>query len=363
MLKSEEFAEQIQHLNSKKMSRAMSKSKKSQNEFDEDRNVSHPMYVSQWLVAVASSRCSKVNEACPVISKKMRDEVIKGKGKGDLPFRRSGFYTCMKVFLQLGLTIELGSNHAKFIYKLAMLKFISGVCQDHSVDAHIAIHMLAKIARRMEKIRKCELSVDDNCEGLVDLKKRVLLDAGRIIHIEREKMNESYDAIEANERRKSFLEPMPKLPFEEDIIHIIPNLLEHMKVRNAKAVSDPVDNYPHPRQIIRHAWHNMAFPEVNRLNQISGEIDVSQLLADFEHWILVALDENYRNYTASSLRALATAYMSKARSFYQNDCFGYSKMVLAMLKIIQVCYIQSSSIYKSFQLCFNFIEIIYFCRR
>lgn len=319
------------------MSRAMPKSKKSGNEFDEDRNVPHPMYISQWLMAVASSRSSEVNEEFPVISKKMRDEVIKGKEKGDLPFRRSGFYTAMKVFLQLGLTIQLDPVRAKFIYKLAMLKFISAACQDHSVDAHIAIHMLAKIARRMDKLKECTISADDKCKGLDELKKLVLLDAAETIRIEREIMNENFDVIQANERLISSLEAMPKLPFEQDIIHQIPNLLEHMRVRNAQTVPNPVDNYPHPRHIIRHAWQNMAFPEVNRLNQVSGEIDVLQLLTDFEQWILVALDENYRNYTASSLRALATAYMSKAHSFYKNDCFGYSKMVLVMLKIIQVC--------------------------
>lgn len=353
MLKSEEFAEQIQHLNSKQMSRAMSKSMKSGTEFDEDRNVPHPMYISQWLMAVASSRSSTVNRTCPVISKKMRDEVIKGKERGELPFRRSGFYTTMKVLLQLGLTVGLGPKRAKFIYKLAMLKFISGLCQDHSVDANIAIHMLAKIARRMEKIKKSATSADYVCKGLDKLKEQVLVDAGKTIRTEREKMNKIFDAIQENERRTSTLEAMPKLPFEEDIIHQIPKLLEHMATRNANIVSNPVDNYPHPRNIIRHAWQNMAFPEVGLLSQVSAEIDILQVLADFEQWILVALNENYRNYTASRLRALANAYMSKAHSFYQNDCFGYSKMVLVMLKIIQVCRIFISI---NYSLMFTFLK-------
>lgn len=109
MLKSEEFAKQIHFLNSKQMNRAMSKSRKAGREFSEERNVPQPMYISQWLVAVASSRCTEVNDACPVISKKVRDEVI--MGQENLPFRRSGFYTSMKMFLQLALTIELNADN------------------------------------------------------------------------------------------------------------------------------------------------------------------------------------------------------------------------------------------------------------
>lgn len=98
-------------------------------------------------------------------------------------------------------------------------------------------------------------------------------------------------------------------------------------------MSDPVDNYPKPRHIIRHAWQNTAFPDVDLLKNVSDEVDSLQLLADIEHWVFVAFDENYNKFGAKQLGHFVSAYMSKAHSFYTNDCFGYSKMVLVMLKI------------------------------
>lgn len=342
MLKSEEFAKQILFLNNTAMERAMPKSTKVGLEFAEVRNVPHPMYISQWLMAVASARSSQIKEAYPLISKKMRDEVIKEiKAKTDqqheVPFRRSGCYTAMKVFLQLSLTIELGAERGRFVYKLVMLKIMSQLCAKHSVDADVAIQMLAKMARRMDKITNLAESKDELGNALIQLKDLVFVDVAKIIRNERGKLDEKFEAIQTKERRASSLEAMPRLKFEQDIIHQIPELRKYIALRNAKIVTAPIDNYPRPRRIIRHAWENMAFPDISQLNQDSGEIDVSQILVDFEHWILVTSVENYRNFSANQLRQLATAYMTKARAFYTGDCFGYSKMVLAILKIIQVC--------------------------
>lgn len=337
MLKSEEFAKQIHYLNRNQMGRAMPKSRKSGHDFDEQRNIPHPMYVSQWLTSVVSDRSTKVNEEYPVISKKMRDEVI--MGQGSVIFRRSGFYIAMKVFLQLGLTIELGAERAKLAYKLVMLKFMRGLCEGLSVDADIAVHMLAKMARRMEKIRSLDESVDQLGNKLIAFKDFVITDITKTIQVIRDTLNANFDAIRANEHRTSTLPAMPRLQFEQDINHLIPKLLAYIAMRNTKIAPEAVDNYPKPRRITRHAWQNMAFPAISMLSQVTGEIDVLQLLADFEHWILIGLDENYRNLDDNYLRQLATAYMSKALPFYQNDCFGYSKMVLVMLKIIQVCQI------------------------
>lgn len=308
----------------------MPKSQKAGHGFVEVRNVPHPMYVSQWLVATASSRSSQVNKQFPVISKKMRDEV--GMGQEYLPFRRSGFYTAMKVFLQLGLTIEMGEVRGKFVYKLVMLKLMSGFCNKHPIDSDIVMQMLAKIARRIDKMRFFSECADELGNELITLKDMIIDDAVETIRVARKKLNANFDAMQTNVS----LREMQRLPFEQGVNHQIPKLLAYIEKRNEKSASESVDNSPNAKHIPRHAWENMAFPDVNQLSQVSGEIDVLQLLADFEHWTLVALEENYRKYTASSIRTLATMYMTKAQSFYQNDCFGYSKMVLVMLKIIQV---------------------------
>lgn len=140
----------------------------------------------------------------------MRDEVIKAnKPKADeeheLPFRRSGFYTAMKVFLQLSLTIELGAECGRFVYKLVMLKFMSQLSQQHSVDADIAMLMIAKMARRMEKIVVYAQFAEELGKDLTKLKNVVFTDVERTIRFERERLDENFAAIQAAEHRSSHL--------------------------------------------------------------------------------------------------------------------------------------------------------------
>lgn len=312
----------------------MPKSQKSGAEFSNKKNVAHPMYVSQWLMAATSNRCTKVNDEFPVISKKMRDELIVAKG---LLFRRSGFYTAIKVFLQLGLTIELGEKRGKLLFKLVMLDFMCGACKHRIVDDDIAVQMLAKMARRMDKIKHFSASVDEIGNHLIGHKNAILVNTGNAIERIRIKLQQKFGAIQAKECKISTLESMARLPFEQDIFHKIPKIMKFIKFRSSETTTEPVVNYRKPRQIIRHYCDNTTFPDVNLLRKVYDELDVLQLLVDVENWVLEKSDENYHNFSVTSLRALATEYMSKADKFYKDDCFGCSKMVLVLLKIIQVC--------------------------
>lgn len=336
LLKSEEFAQQIYFLNSTQMDRAMPKTKKVGAEFSEDRNVPHPMYLSQWLMAAVSNRSTKVNDEFPVISKKMRDEVI--KGKENLPFRRSGLWISLKVFLQLGLTVEVGENMGKLFYKCIMARFMSEICchdELNSLDDDIRIQMVAKLARRMDKIDHYTASNLDP-GSIKRIKSNMTLCRKRIQMI-RERLNKNLSDIYAKECQISCLTAMPRLQFDRDIVHQMPKVLQYIKLREADVVSNTIhNNVTNNVRITRHLWDDLTLPDVSLLNVVSGEIDVLQLLADIEHWVLVILDERYRDCTADNLRQLATAYMSKAQAFYENDCVGYSKMVLVMLKLIQV---------------------------
>lgn len=399
MFKSEEFAKQIHYLYHTEMDRAMAKVRKSGREFTEQRDVPHPMYCSQWLLGVVSNRSTVVDDGCRVISKKMRDEII--MGAGSLPFRRSGFYTAAKVFLQLGLTIALCDERGKFLYKLIMLKFMCRSYNDKTIDDDIAVQIISKIARRMDKIEHYSKSFDELGSELVELKNAVISSARKLVKDVRTKMDRHLCSILANECRKGYLEAMPRLPFERDKIHQIPNILQYIDFRNKKMdaksvqkpskprqiirqprmpliymfsseryspfienresidgppfnsmyanikaeyddfrsqgfVSESVNESPQPRQITRHPWQNVNRPEVQKIQNIHGEVDTLQLLADVENWILATLDKNYPNLCADYLGELSTAYLSKAQEFYRDDCFGYSKMVLSMLKIIQV---------------------------
>lgn len=245
----------------------------------------------------------------------------------------------MKVFLQLGLSIELGDERGTFLYKLVMLSFMLPLYHEQAIDDDIAIQMMAKIARRMDKIENCAASADYLENDLIGLKNDIIAVAREKIRIIREKLDRKFKAIQANERKKLNLEPLPRLQFEQDTIHQIPRTLKYTESRKTETVSNAVNDSPKARKIIRHQWLDETLPSVDNMYRLSygaSEIDVFLFLGDIEHWILDVLDENYPELGADYLRTLATEYMSKAQTFYKNDCFGYSRMVLTMLKLIQV---------------------------
>lgn len=372
----------------------MAKVQKSGREFSEQRDEPHPMYCSQWLLGVVSNRSTVVEKEYRVISKKMRDEII--MGAGSLPFRRSGFYTAMKVFLQLSLTIVLGDERGKFLYKLIMLKFMCRSYNDKTIDDDIAVQIITKMARRMDKIAHYSKSFNELGSELVELKNAIICSAQDFVKDVRTKMDKKNRSILESECKRSKLQPLPGLLFERDIIHKIPKILRYIEFRKQNIVSESVNetskprpiirqpslyrqntyhvtfgnfeniheapsNFmyaniraeyspywsdetlsksatktPQPREITRHPWQNVDRPEVHKIQNVYGEIDTLQLLSDVENWILATLDRNYPNLDAEYLYELTAAYKSKAQEFYRDDCFGYTKMVLAMLKIIQV---------------------------
>lgn len=339
ILKSEEFAKQIEFLNRIPMDRAMAKTQKVGREFDEVRNVAQPMYISQWLMAAVSNRSTEVNEEYPIISKKMRDEIIKREQK--LPFRRSGLYMAMKVFLQLGLTIELGQEHGKFLYKLVMLSFMRRIV---SKTIDIGMQMIAKISRRMDKIVSLAASIDTLGNDLISAMNNVTTVTHAKIRAARETFDKEFEQIQAEAQKRSNLMKMPRLAFEQDITHQIKRTLQYTALRKAENVSDAVSETKKTRRINRHQWHDKSLPDLNKMREFgyyyheNGDSGVNKLLflADVEHWVLDALDKSCSELDAKYLHQLGTKYMGEAQKIYENDCIGYSRMVLVMLKIIQV---------------------------
>lgn len=339
MLKSKEFAEQIQTLNDTTMERAMAKSTKVGREFSEQRNVPHPMYVSQWLTAVASNRSTVVNQQFPMITKKMRDEIIKGKTA--VPFRRSGFYTTMKVLLQLGLTIELGEERGKFVYKLVMLSFMLPAYNE-KIDVEIAVQMMAKIARRMDKIQMYANTIQHQLDnGLVGLKNSVILTAQNVLQKAHSSLEEKFREIQENEKKTSHtLKAMPKMAFDEDIIHAFPNTIQYIRARIAERKTREVYADRNVGKQVRHRWGDRSLPDVRKLSSCSYSYQKAEMqfyLSDVENWVLYELDNVEVDHDLSKyLQELASGYMSTAVSCYRSDGVAYSQMVLTMLKIIQV---------------------------
>lgn len=127
--------------------------------------------VSNWLVAslAAEDTSTASIDEFPVILKKIRDECI-GNNSGAGFFRRSALYNVLKVILHHNLTMNCGEKVGRFVYKLVMLDFMSNICRpmaeasSQMLNVDLMSQMIAKIARRMEKLYDAHTELAENDE-------------------------------------------------------------------------------------------------------------------------------------------------------------------------------------------------------
>lgn len=333
------FAEQLSLLDEYQCEKAMPKAKKSGEEVTEIRDVADPMYVSKWLLAFLSNSDSNVvtGNDFPRIVKKLRDDVIY-KG-GILPFRRSGLWTAMKVSLRLNLEAELERDTAYCIYKIIQIRFASKMCEFlldnryQTIDAGIAMHMLAKVARKIDKLSTTldRLADKVKCESLFN---SVTRNSKKTILQVREKVNQQFYTLDLFDRKRALLEPLDFMDFQRDSIHEIPSLTAYLKTRLASANSSSRNFCLEPQPIPRHRVNVPTFPNY-KFEAVKNEVHLSLLLADVENWVL----ENSTKCSvehALSLRDLAVKYGAAAKNHYKNDPLGGSRMILTILQIIRV---------------------------
>lgn len=323
LIKSDVFAEQIGHFVELKRDKNDAK-----NQMDADATMQK--YFSQWLVGAASDRVSNVATNFPIISKKMRDE----PGQG---FRRSGLWIAIKVFLQLGLTIELGETNGKLLYKLIMLRFMSTMCSylcdvsELNLNVDTAVHMLGKTARRVEKLNNF-CAVNPSIFKLVDTLKTETTDRLRKVRLVLQQHQERH-VIKDNK-----LSMQKKLKFVEHVQHELSTefimYLEQRKGSNNCGYVK-MEKIEPDEEMIEYADYDPSVAP-NIFQTLDNEFDTLHHFSHVENWVLSYLDGMSRDVTPMYLRDLAIDYQGKARDFYRKDPTGYSRMVLTILKIIQV---------------------------
>lgn len=79
-------------------------------------------------------------------------------------------------------------------------------------------------------------------------------------------------------------------------------------------------------------------PVIRRITELRNDDseEMLRVLCDTENWVLTYLGETQDGSDVQYLRNLAKEYIGKARHFYRDQPVGYSRMVLTVLKIIQV---------------------------
>lgn len=297
-------------------------------------------YVSKWLLTVLADVMSETAEPSdfPVITKKLRDEVL--GSKNDF-FRRSSFYMCMKVFLQHSLTVELGPVNGKMVYKLLMIGYLSDmldffngdICEQLNID--LMSQAMAKLARRIEKCNKTvrEQNLKTNSPH-TNLYKTVIRDATETIDAIRGKIDDQIKELQTTDENNAELAPLRDLDFLADIHQKIPNLTKYLDKRSGDAISSGFGACVQIKPVHRHRISHAVAPPIPTFGLLASESDKNLFISDFENWILYKLDVNDQRYGSDVLRTWCKTYAYSAKNFYTDDQLGMSKMVLVRLKLI-----------------------------
>lgn len=332
-----DFAEQLVALCERTLTDALPTSRKAGHDVTETRDVANDSFVSEWLCASLSNRSSAVasNADFPQITKKIRDEIV--YDKGDKPFRRSGMWMTIKIFLQLNLCIEYGEIEGTVRYKALLLEAMCKMSKvwlrsdfaDINID--LAMQMLAKIARRNEKLNRFAANFGEIVEPI---KKTVI----ETIKDVRSKIDLQFQNLIARDELVASYEPLTNVDFESHIVHTIPQLKSYTQKRiHFQPAKSEIDNFPRPETIARHRENNIRFPDISLLSEPkSSEDKLNLALVDIEIWIAKHLETQCRSADVSAIRKLTFAYSETAKAFYTGDPLGGSRMILSILKIIQV---------------------------
>lgn len=332
MLNSREFSQQLCYLNGNELS-------------DEIQGA----YVSQWLVPMLSKHDDTVMRQTefPIISKKMRDDVI---GTKVPPFRRSGYWSFLKVMLQFNLTIEFGKINGKIVYKLVLLKCMAILCNYYDTKMYSTLkvdvvqHMLAKLARRIEKIDNLLSALDEEHpnrfdalpNGFEDIYKNTIDEVKLVIFKVKLKLDRQIAHLQHNDEMTSTLIPLSQLDFEADVHQKLPNLRKYLQTRQTPPQQSENRKKLKVKFYSRHLIDSVeAAPDVNCFDKLKTPIEVGIFLYDFENWILYALNDICAC-TPDTLRSLSFAYGRLAARHYKDDPLGFSRTVLAQMKILKL---------------------------
>lgn len=340
LIQSEIFAEQLKVLNETTFEKAMAKTRKAGHKVHEYRDAIDPMFVSDWLLSALADRKSNVApvQDFPIISKKIRDDVVYNGNL--LPFKRSGLWTTIRVLLMINLRTVFDERLAKFLYKSILLRAMTKVCklwlrEDVEMKSDVAIQMIAKISRRLEKI----IVFYETCSDVLESRFGVLFTSlqeqvKNTIRKVRAKMNDQFDELNKKDQNEAQFSPLKDLNFDQDIRQTLPTLKKYIDARENTIESVTAYILVEPHVKPRHRVNVTTFPDQELLSTVD-ELEAGLILSDFENWIFHYLDRSNSSHVMA-LRQLMFTYGKKAKKYYDGDALGGSRMILALLKIIQI---------------------------
>ncbi|XP_031632913.1 uncharacterized protein LOC116346822 [Contarinia nasturtii] len=287
-------------------------------------------YVSKWLTTLLMDEKSRTvsTKEFPVITKKIRDAVM-GETKHNF-FRRSSFYMSIKVMLQHSLTMQLGHESGKFLYKIVMLKFLVEMCDIYKdpecdpLNTDLLSQMIAKLARRIEKLMQTKHKKATNIEKFYD---STIRDAKQTIIDIRAKINEQIESIQLDDEENSKLQPLSGLNFESDIVYSMPKLCAYLR--------DRMEIQPKRNSNFRHKVKSYRrYKQIKHIEHIEEGVELGMYFADFECLVLYQMSMKDEQHTPDDLRIWFVQYTEYAMETYTGDPLMISRILLVCLKLI-----------------------------
>ena len=325
-INSEIFARQIAALSKTEISEATASTVRKGQEYHEPRDVNSPKYVSEWLSAVASKGSPMSYYPIPIV-KKITDDVL--WKSADLPFRRSGMWTSIKVVLQLMLCNVYDQQYGKIVYKLVICFVIKALCQyPCECKQELLQQMIQKLAKKLYKLDtfpkdyrydNLVLSCLQSCYETIQITKNKLVNILKQIVVQQRSQNAELD--------------LSKIKISDKIYA---NLACRREIDRLKSIDFRSSSYTDkkPNSVVRN--YVPVFPNLGNLSVTKEEDDIAVVLYDIECWVRYALD-SFAEGTGVSIKEIfkiLDAYTTKASEFYKCDPRGYSRMTLAVIHII-----------------------------
>lgn len=279
----------------------------------EERESSHPKFVSEMLTGILRA----IGEEVEVerFMKRIGDEVLWDDAK--IPWRRSPLWLVVRVALRMVLGKEL--------YKCFMVFFMTQVL-DHAtrqgVKGDIVFVMNAKVARRVYKLR-------DRMPGFV------LDGAQAVVHRVNSRIEEEWSRMQNNVKRLDWDITRLKHPLKDATISMLHSrdyvkrlkFVKYQKLERAGFV---------PSEVERINITGMQMPDISHVKKAGKRKDI--MLADFETWVMKNLStwllrNLNRPEACHDLGERIQEYLAATKKVYQDSPERNSTMILTTMEM------------------------------
>jgi hypothetical protein len=319
---------------------------KAGNKFPEIRDVANPKLITDWLTLALCKQDSGEATEFPKVQKKIRDDVMWNGGL--LPFRRSGLWFTAKVAMHTYLIRELGEELGKAVFKTFMIKVMNFVLTELSQQSthewDIKMQMMAKIARRIEKLKQQHLMLLSRPKngGLVNKVRTWVNTVENNVVLNLKNLRITMDA-EWMTISSSQFHPVANIQLTPDQIgrelrHSMPILTTEIKKRN-----QPPQRQTSRGGIAKPTCPNRLHPSKDFFPKVPSAAGYA---GDFELWeVEIWVAKNISSYVkkalsdttvSSTIRDFITSYATKATSQYNEDPVATSRKVLTILRCLRV---------------------------